>query len=239
MKTIYATLLICLISFSSCVSNQTQWDAVETFFAEMGLDTFDDLVVKTINDAAEVRDLLGAIWQEWNNNPNRNWVTTADMLSKLGQVLNVVAGDIRENANNTRLNEQIDRTLNYWNQALKSPDVFYKKVESNILQNYSQIIWALFDLKNILQVQDWKELGKRTANLVLVVFKDTWNPSTLRFLADSNKLEGVEDCVRAVAQVLVNFAQKVLNNPFNLSVQDLVQFVSDIVDTTRANCTPK
>jgi hypothetical protein len=219
MKAIITLFFITLLSISSCTSmirpdrdtnsNSTTegiFVAVEAFFNKVGLDTFDDFFAKLVKDAHTVHHLIEDI-VEFYKNSRKNWVDTADTISKVGRLLDVIAGSIRENANNTRLNQQLDRVLNNINDITKNPRVFFENVKKNIEINALTLGWEIYDLYNLAKAGDFEELGKRAANVFLTIFSGTIPPrrrSSLRLLALKKNLsfEGLSlklvDCARQV-----------------------------------------
>jgi len=210
MKSIFALLLITLTLSAPVLSKETTvLDAIDSFLIEMGYDTFDDFIFKTIEDGKNIRQLLKEVWADFGNSP-RSWVNLADGFSKTGRVLDVLASNVKENANNTRLIQQWDSFLNYVNDAINNPN-FMKKIGDNFNNNKMQITWAFFDLQNLYKTGDFPELGKRFAALMKIILKDANVPavktaSSLRLLADQKlNLRDITipswECVTTVASL--------------------------------------
>ncbi len=182
MKHIIALLLICLTISEPMVKKETYpFDAVRTFFDAIGLDQIDDLIVKGNIDITHVIDLIGQILKDFAKSP-RSWIDLSDAISKFGRIFDVIASDIRDNINNTKLHQQIDMMLDYLNDILRNPVTFINKVNKNIQDNSMQLMFKIYDLKNVLQTGDFPEFGRRLADMAKIVFKDAVTPSRLRLL---------------------------------------------------------
>jgi len=216
MKSCLAILLVSLISLTSisqigCNNSTEPFEAVRAFCDQVGLDTFDDFILKSAEDYAVIRDLFWKIWEDFAQS-GRGWIDTADSVSKIGRLMDLVASNIKENANNTRLNQQFDMVFNTLNDVMKNQAYFFEKLKSNLASNFMQIGWELFDLRNLFITGDYKEFGKRSGNLFLSIFKGTATPPTeaksMRFLSNQENLPDIlktpfdSDCFTNVFNVL-------------------------------------
>ena len=240
MKYLISLLLLTLIVSDPLSRNSTgPIDALESFFDQLGYDTFDDFIIKAVTDSLNIKQLIEDILKEYGQAP-RTWVNTADVFSKIGRVMDVAASNIKENANNTRLNEQFDRAMNYINDVINNPN-FLKIVQDNVTKNGLQITWAMYDLKNLYTTGDFTELGKRSANLFVLIFKDADKRPTnsLRLLADQkvelkgiiNKLKSA-DCGKKLFWLSWELV-KLVSNMKNMSIADAYNIISQMFQVAK------
>jgi hypothetical protein len=179
MKQVLALVLLSIISLSSCnaAMNKTNLiDFTKAFCDQLGLDTFDDFVVKLNNDTKVIKKLFLEIERDWVSHNSTTWVDTADFLSKLGRLMKVVARAISSYAGDQKLVEQINGVLNNLNFVMKHPNVFTVAVTSNLKNNSMTLLWEVNDMRKLLMDGNFKELGTRSANLWLTVTKGGFTP---------------------------------------------------------------
>ncbi len=193
MKTLIVILLIqlCMSSPFFHVDNHTEtaFEAVEAFFDAIGLDQIDDLVVKTDTDLTQVNKLFWDVWDDFEHS-DRSWNNTADSVAKIGKIMDVLATNIKVNAENDKLNEQIGWIKTYLSNVKANPGNFIYEVKRNILRNFLKIGWEIIDIKKLYLAQRFREFGTRLGNLAVSIFKGADTPdkvNTLRMLVGHKK----------------------------------------------------
>ncbi len=236
MKAILAILLISLIGLSTQIQipilrNSTKIEkCVEAFLDTLGLDALDDFAIKVHTDIIQIRALIKQVLKDWEKS-SRSWADTADSIAKVGEIVEVFATTIRDNANNTQLVKQIHQISTYVDYIKKNPVNFYNKVKQNIDTNYMQIVWAVMDLKNVYKRGDFVELGRRFANLLQDIFKDATKPPTgLRFLADRaapKKNVRFLDCFKKIFALTKELIE-VITKSVKVNMQEVMRIVNEI-----------
>jgi hypothetical protein len=231
MRSIIALLLITLTFSTPVLRKETGVSAaVEAFFQEIGYNEFDNFIRKTIVDGTEIKALLDVIWDEYKKSP-LTWVNVAQTLSKTGKAINILALNIKENANNTALNQQFEKAVNNLNIVLKDTGLFGKKVFANIENNSLTLTWALYDLKNLWTLGDYVELGKRSGTVFKTIFDNTVNQTKLNLRSlgkferfDMKSLKMLE-CPRRVFELVMEM-YKAISSQCNL--EEVFQIISEI-----------
>jgi hypothetical protein len=220
MKTILIAFFLINCAFISTRENRTQTpvDGVVSFFEQLGLAEITKSSNFTYNEVLEVISLVNKVISDLGNNPTASdW---ANMLSNFGKITDRISSTIVLVANDTELVKEVSIVSNKLNDFLRDPKKFFTDILNNVITNPINIAWACYDAYKEFQEHDYKQFGKRLANIVLLLSNGTPIPKPDTQLVFSNqyyilskgnnlrKEVATNDCLNIVFKFITNISRK-------------------------------
>ncbi len=226
--TIVIVLLFTVISssFSLGSRDNTPFDGVVNYFKQIGYPKIPIFYNETKNDFIKIEGLVKDIIDDLDKADN--FIELADAVAKIGKTLKTIAGDIREALNDTVLVTEIDSLLDRVNDIILDPRKFIGEVTNNIVTYPANIAWALFDSYQIYKAKDYKEFGRRFANIVLLIVDGIPIPVPPTNLRSVGKKYAIADnkCMTEAIEIVRKFAEMMKNK--QISPLDIMALLKNL-----------